>query len=263
MSKQIWQGVYATFAGRRVSADTSSLSLSASRETVDVTTVEDRAMRYDKGLMGADISWSGFVDSDMEALQLRELAADQHQPFLAFKPPGTRGEHAVFLHAHLSGLGSIGADQGQAATFDVSVMPDGRQYLTGSVLYNGAGADGSVSASGSTSGVELGALGSGQVLGWCVAIPDPPGVSGTTVTLRVGLESDVDSSFSAPTVRATSSLFVEAAPGAGEVQMPGAEILEIDGDVSAVTDTWWRLSWTVAGTSPLVYPMVAAAIVPK
>lgn len=62
--------------------------------------------------------------------------------------------------------------------------------------------------------------------------------SGTDPELDVTVESAADQAFSSPTTRLTFDTATE----------PDGQILRTNGD--AITDTWWRVSWDVAGTDP-------------
>lgn len=62
--------------------------------------------------------------------------------------------------------------------------------------------------------------------------------AGTTPSVTVSVESDDGSGFASATTRLS---FTAATAAAGE-------ILRTDG--TAITDTWWRLAWTITGTSP-------------
>ncbi|NJP75232.1 hypothetical protein [Streptomyces sp. C1-2] len=63
-------------------------------------------------------------------------------------------------------------------------------------------------------------------------------VAGTTPSLTARVESAADEAFTAPTTRLT---FTAATT-------PGGQILRTTGD--AITDAWWRIAWTVTGTTP-------------
>jgi hypothetical protein len=63
-------------------------------------------------------------------------------------------------------------------------------------------------------------------------------VAGTAPSITVSVESDDASGFASATTRLT----FDAATAVG------GQILRTDG--SAITDTWWRVAWTIAGTTP-------------
>ncbi|MBN0043121.1 hypothetical protein JS756_03120 [Streptomyces actuosus] len=90
-------------------------------------------------------------------------------------------------------------------------------------------------ADGSGTGLNLGALASGQRLYAALHVLS---ASGTTPSITARVESSADNTFASPTTRLT----FDAASAAG------GQILRTDG--SPVTDTWWRVAWTITGTTP-------------
>jgi len=91
-----------------------------------------------------------------------------------------------------------------------------------------------ITTSSSASGVELGAVSAAQRI-WCAAHFLTAG--GTTPSLAVKVQSDVDNTFATPTDQIT--LTAQTAKGG-----------QFASTVGPVTDTWWRVTWTVSGTSP-------------
>ncbi|MGW4476806.1 hypothetical protein ACWENQ_44745 [Nonomuraea sp. NPDC004354] len=89
-------------------------------------------------------------------------------------------------------------------------------------------------ASGSGTGLNLGALAAGHRL---LASLHVLSVSGTTPSLTVRVESDSDNTWASPTTRATFAAATAA----------GGQSAEVAG---AVTDAWWRVAWTISGTTP-------------
>lgn len=63
-------------------------------------------------------------------------------------------------------------------------------------------------------------------------------VSGTTPSITARVESDDAVGFASPTTQLT---FTAATA-------PGGQALRTSG--SAITDTWWRVAWTISGTTP-------------
>lgn len=63
-------------------------------------------------------------------------------------------------------------------------------------------------------------------------------VAGTTPSITARVESDDNSGFTTPTTRLTFSA----------ANAVGGQILRTDG--TAITDTWWRIAWTISGTTP-------------
>ncbi|WP_075662205.1 hypothetical protein [Streptomyces acidiscabies] len=90
-------------------------------------------------------------------------------------------------------------------------------------------------ATGTGTGLQLGAVPAGRRLHAALHVLS---AAGTTPSLTVRVESSVDNTFSAPTTRLTFNA----------ATVVGGQILRTDG--SAITDTWWRLAWTITGTTP-------------
>jgi hypothetical protein len=88
---------------------------------------------------------------------------------------------------------------------------------------------------GTGTGLELGAVTAGRRVYAALHVLS---VAGTTPSITARVESSEDDTFAAPTTRATFTAASEA----------GGEILRTDG--TAITDTWWRVAWTISGTTP-------------
>lgn len=90
-------------------------------------------------------------------------------------------------------------------------------------------------ASGTGAALNVGAVAAGKRLYAALHVLS---VSGTTPSITVRVESDDGSGFASPTTRLT----FDAATAVG------GQILRTDG--TAITDTWWRVAWTITGTTP-------------
>ncbi|MEU5094946.1 hypothetical protein [Streptomyces sp. NPDC020996] len=90
-------------------------------------------------------------------------------------------------------------------------------------------------ATGTGTGLNLGAVAAGKRLYASLHVLS---VAGTTPSLTARVESSADNTFAAPTTRLT---FTAATAVSGQA-------LRTDG--TAVTDTWWRVAWTITGTTP-------------
>jgi hypothetical protein len=90
-------------------------------------------------------------------------------------------------------------------------------------------------ATGTGTALNLGAVTAGKRLYAALHVLS---VSGTTPSITARVESDDNSGFSSATTRLT----FDAATAVG------GQILRTDG--TAITDTWWRVAWTISGTTP-------------
>ncbi|WP_460067388.1 hypothetical protein [Streptomyces sp. YKOK-I1] len=91
-------------------------------------------------------------------------------------------------------------------------------------------------ATGTGTGLQLGAVPSGKKLHAALHVLSVAGTSTPTITARV--ESSVDNTFASPTTRLTFAAATAV----------GGQILRTNG--TAITDTWWRIAWTISGTTP-------------
>lgn len=101
--------------------------------------------------------------------------------------------------------------------------------------------------SGNGTGVQLGAVSATQRLWSTLHVFS---VSGTTPSITVKVQSSVDNSWASPTDRITF---------AADTTLDG----QVGSVLGAVTDTWWRTTWAVSGTTPSFLFAVAAGIGPK
>lgn len=92
------------------------------------------------------------------------------------------------------------------------------------------------SANGTGTAQQLGAVAAGKALYASLHVLSVAGTSTPTITGRI--ESDDNAGFTSPTTRLT---FAGATAASGQ-------ILRTDG--TAITDDWWRVAWTVSGTTP-------------
>lgn len=102
-------------------------------------------------------------------------------------------------------------------------------------------------ATGTGTGVQLGSVAANQRLYACLHVLS---VAGATPSLTVKVQSDTTSGFAAPTDRIT---FNAATALGGQASSA----------LGAITDTWWRATWTISGTTPSFLFAVSAGVGPK
>ncbi|MGW0537810.1 hypothetical protein [Streptomyces sp. NPDC003032] len=91
-------------------------------------------------------------------------------------------------------------------------------------------------ATGTGASLNVGAVAAGKRLYASLHVLSVAGTGTPGITGRI--ESDDATGFSSPTTRLTFS----------SASAVGGQILRTDG--TAITDTWWRVAWTITGTSP-------------
>jgi hypothetical protein len=90
-------------------------------------------------------------------------------------------------------------------------------------------------ATGTGTALQVGAVATGKRMYAALHVLS---VAGTTPSITARVESSVDNTFAAPTTRLTFTAATVA----------GGQALRTDG--TAITDTWWRIVWTISGTTP-------------
>ncbi len=135
----------------------------------------------------------------------------------------------------------IGTKVGALLPFSVNTMTDG-PVGDGNILHPQGTAR---TTTGNGTAVQVGAVLTGQrmYLGLHVL-----SIAGTgTPTITVAVQSNVDNTFGAPTTRATFTAATAL----------GGQLLSVAGPI---TDTWWRATWTISGTTPSFLFAVSAGI---
>lgn len=131
---------------------------------------------------------------------------------------------------------------GELAPFSLTAMGLSAPLVRGTVLHPSSSAR---TASGNGTGQQLGAVAAGQSMFLALHVL---AISGSP-TFSVVLESDDNSGFTSPTTRLTSASY-SASTGS-----------EWQSAAGAITDTYWRVKWTVTGgTSPSISFLAVAGI---
>lgn len=103
-------------------------------------------------------------------------------------------------------------------------------------------------STGTGTGIQLGAVGAAQRMYANLHVFSVAGTGGPTLTVK--LQSSVDNTFASPTDQITFTAATTLTSQASNV-------------LGAVTDTWWRASWTISGTNPSFLFAVSAGIAAK
>lgn len=262
MAKKTLYNLLFALGGRRISRDANAFSVPQSRGEVDSSCFEDAIDQILKSTFTSSASFSGGNCTDLEVKALAALAEDTTPETLIVAMGGDAatvkllegqgvGTFAVFASGWLTNFTSTG-NKGELYGFETEFKPTTR-INSGLLLMNDAGTAGTT-ATGNGTAVELGAVTAAQQAIFALSALDYPAHAGA-VEFDAVIESDVDATFASPVQRGAFSHF-DAAASAGEIPVPGAELVTVDGPV---TDTFWRIRIsTFAGTS--VHLLGAGAI---
>lgn len=208
-----------------------TLQFTTSRETKDATVFGNAARTNRVGLFAAGVSAGGFADmTAYDAAIYGTLNDATHLP-ISIAPTSSDGDTAYTLRGLTSTLSPLGGTVGELSALTVEAAGRGGvKPVRGTILHP----ETARTASSVGTGRQLGAVAAGsKVYGALHVIA----ASGTTPTLDVIVQSDDNSGFTSPTTRLT---FSQASGVTSDWQSLAGSI----------TDTWWRVSYTIAGTAP-------------
>ncbi|MET9301783.1 hypothetical protein ABZX66_20915 [Micromonospora aurantiaca] len=157
-------------------------------------------------------------------------------------PAGANVGDLAWVTQALTGSYSLGGQVGDVAPWSAS-WAGSWPLVRGQILHPPGTPR---TASGNGTSRQLGALSASQAL---YVVLHVLSATGTTPSVTVVVESDDTSGMATPTTRAT---FTAATASCGQaVKVAGP-----------VTDDWWRIKWTVSGTTPSFLLVAAAGIGP-
>ena len=219
--QKIWLG------GLDLTGDTNAIGVDPTVETEDNTTFGDGNRSNVGGLLAVTASIEGIADPETADAKLFDALGVEGEP-LSYGDSGDQGA-VVYTMPALIGSYAPGGEIGRLFRFTASAVS--RKLVRGTLMENLTG----VAATGNGTARELGAVAAAQKLyaALHVLAVDDPGDS-----LTIEIESDSAAGFSTPTTRLSFSA-VNAVSGVWAVPVAGP-----------ITDTWWRVTHTVAGTSP-------------
>lgn len=205
-----------------------AVTLEMAVDSQECTAFGAGARQYAIGLPRVPLSISGYPKNDDDDAALFGLAGLTDLP-VTIATHKTIGAVA-FVGKFLSGGYSSVYDVANVRTFQGSGELSDRSFGRGRILHLGDAVD----TTGDGDGQLLRAISANRR---AYATLHVTAVDGTTPTLDVIIESDDNSGFTTAVTRATFA----------QVEEPGGQLVAISG---AITDTYWRASWTVGGTSP-------------
>lgn len=220
-----------------LSGDLRSVGLTSSVDLVDAATFGQTTHVRKGGLRRVELAheglWNGGTGLSDDALFSKIGVADE--PVTVAGEGADAGE-AAYLFKAVHGQYEVGASIGEMLRFSVGARASGAPGLVrGTMLFNGSAASTSTGTK-----YQVGAATATQAMYAALHV-----LSGTG-TLDVIVQSDADSSAGSETNRIT---FTQATGATSEWKSV----------VGAITDTWWRVSYTIT-TGPFVFAVSAGII---
>jgi len=242
VAKQVLKNLGLYYGPLALASQVNQVALEATAPEVDVSTFDTTGYAETlAGLLKASLRFDGFWDAAEPDASAFAQISKADWPATVVKPAGTVpavADVAYFLLASEFSY-TLGGQVGAASRLSLALTGAG-------ALLRGAVADyqAAATATGNGTGSNLGAVTAAQRLYYAVHVV---GASGTTPTLDLVIESDDADTFASATTRVTVAQFNDVGTAYGSVAGP-------------ITDTWWRVTRTLGGTSPEFTYLVALAI---
>lgn len=230
MAKYVFTDGKLFLGGYDFSSHTNAVTLDVTVDEQEVTTLQSGGFKERLGgLKDSSLSIDGFFEAGSEKPDALLGASVGNEIICTIVPDAGVGNIAYFLKSKLFSYQILGAI-GEVAPFSLSKANSTDKVVRGTIEI-----DSDITATGSSTGIQLGAVSSTESI---YAAIHCTGVSGTsTPTITFVLESDDNASFTSATTRATFT----------DITAISSEIKKVSG---AITDDYWRLSYTVSGTTP-------------
>lgn len=226
--------------GNEFTSSMNALGIKLAADSEDDTRLGNTTHARVGGLRTFQASMKGYWDSAIDAVAQADVGTDANiATVFATGAAPAEGDPGLYFFKPLLTEYQFGGADGVNLPFSLTLDTQGdavRGYLAGA---------GTKTVTGQGAGIQLGALSASQKL-W--AGLHVVGISGAGATVTVTIESAPTNSFAAPTTRITFTAKTAV----------GGQLLSVAG---AITDTYWRAKWTLAGTSPSAKIYVPIGIV--
>lgn len=230
MAKFVFNDGKVFTGGYDLSSHITSVNLEINAEELDATTINSGGFREKLGgLKDSTISMDGFYEAGQNKPDALLGASVGNELIVTTVPDAGVGNTAYFMKSTLftySMFGSIG----EIAPFSISKSQSSDIVVRGTIEL-----DSDLTATGNSTGVQLGAVGADEKIYAAIHCYGVSGTSSPTVTFK--LQSDDNASFTSPTDQITFT----------DITAIGADFQSVAG---AITDDYWRLNYTISGTDP-------------
>ena len=230
MAKFVFNDGKVFSGGYDLSDHITSVNLEIMAEELDATTINSGGFRERLGgLKDSTLQLDGFYEAGANKPDALLGASIGNELIVTTVPDAGVGNTAYFMKSRLFSYSMFGT-VGEIAPFSITKSQSDDEVVQGKIEIDGA-----LTATGNSTGVQLGAVGATEKVYVAIHCTAVSGTSTPTVTFK--LQSDDNSSFTSPTDRITFS----------NITAIGADYQTAAG---AITDTYYRLNYTISGTSP-------------
>lgn len=229
-----------------LSGDANACALGMSADLLDDTALADGSRSRSGGLQRVAFSADGYW-TDAGDGTLQGTVGFSNVP-VSIAPAGlTAGSTVFFFRATVGDYKGLSGSVGDMLKFNVGAETSGLPLVRGALLGNVSAA----AASANGSSVTLGAVSATQSVYAALHVIS---ATGTTPTLAVKVQSAAASNFASPTDRITFSTT------SGTTASGATNFAQFASAAGAITDTYWRIAYTITGTNPAFSFVVAAGI---
>jgi len=230
MAKFVFNDGKVFSGGYDLSDHVTSVNLEIMAEELDATTINSGGFREVLGgLRDTSLTMDGFYEAGGNKPDALLGASVGNELIVTTVPEAGVGNTAYFMKSRLFSYQMFGA-VGEIAPFSITKSQSDDEVVQGKIEIDGA-----LTATGNSTGVQLGAVGSTEKIYVAIHCTAVSGTSTPTVTFK--LQSDDNASFTSPTDVITFS----------DITAIGADYQSAAG---AITDDYFRLNYTISGTSP-------------
>lgn len=216
--------------GVDITAKSNQIQLTYEVETQDATVFGNDTRINKAGLWVVSGEVGGFTDEDLAGSDLFDAVGGGPSVFQV-AAPGDDGTTGYAFKSMVASHQPVGGSIGDMASDSMSLVgKSGAPLVQGTILHPATAR----TSSGNGTGRQLGAVSSAQSVYGALNVT---AASGSSPTLDVLVESDDNAGFTTATTRLTFSQ--QTAVGA-----------EWQSAAGAITDDYWRVTYTIGGTSP-------------
>ena len=229
--------------GFDLSSHTQSVTLELTADDVDVTPINSGGFRSRiAGLSDATLSANGFFEAGSAKPDALLGVSSGAELIGTVSATSSAGDNAYFLKSR-NFTYNIGGAVGDAMPFSINNSNSSDRAVKGTIMVDDSA---NLTATGNSTGRELGAVAASKSLFVAAHVVSISGTSTPTLALKV--QSDDNSGFTSATDRITLTNFTAV----------GAQYAKVAG---AITDTHFRVNYTITGTNPSFKTFITVGIV--
>lgn len=233
-NKPIWVNAY------DFSSSLHEVAIDYAADEKEATTLADTTRVFKNGLKSVGMAMNGFWDettaNPIDSQNFAKTGANSLCTFAA--ESGAEGEIAYFMQC-LQNQYNLQGDLGEMFAFTVDANAAGKLVRGTIELKQSA-----LASSGNSTGRQLGALSSSQTMWAAIHVT---GVGSGAQTFDAIVQSDDNGSFTSATNRITFT----------QLTAIGSELKSV---VGAVADDYWRINYTITGSTPAFTVVVVLGI---